>query len=464
MPVILKTAQHSSRQCKECKATKPEQFLREADAPRNKGILKTSFTPATLKEGDIFPSNNGLVSAAKMAYSSHHNLILRPEDIWFAILTQLSFYINAHAEQLRSFFVTHQGQKELLIYEDGCFGGADIGALATQMTSLIEKNLADPDMREFIIPSFSTTTSTDVAVASVLMMGAFKKYFTYGFVFCCGIPSVQLLGEREDWASMLKKIDKIAELGPEPTEFVSLLRPVLRKFVASFDNPTSPEVLDFWSKIARESADSGDNWITGWISAFNFWDEDGQPLNRTQSNPQWHGLSAYELDGFTYHLVNSDKIPSGCGAVPVKINDNGNIFYTMMVAGSFGVEQKSGQNTFSIPITDQGNSSLPSGSNSESLDMLSIHDTLQPWTGWIMYRIDESEYQSATKVDPPKPPIPVEASKDGIEVEVENTENSSEDGGDLRRTWTPLSEGEMERVDISEERRQELLSNMGWSF
>jgi hypothetical protein len=47
----------------------------------------------------------GLVGAVFAAYNEHHNLILRPDDFWQAILTQFGFYVTGNAEQLRDRFV-----------------------------------------------------------------------------------------------------------------------------------------------------------------------------------------------------------------------------------------------------------------------------------------------------------------------------------------------------------------------
>lgn len=56
--------------------------------------------------GRLFDTLNGLIlttflSSAVKAYSYHHHLVLRPEDVWFSILVQLNVYINEHAEELR---------------------------------------------------------------------------------------------------------------------------------------------------------------------------------------------------------------------------------------------------------------------------------------------------------------------------------------------------------------------------
>lgn len=47
----------------------------------------------------------GLVSLVIRAWENHHNLTLRPDDIWTALMVQFSFYVNKNAESLRSLFV-----------------------------------------------------------------------------------------------------------------------------------------------------------------------------------------------------------------------------------------------------------------------------------------------------------------------------------------------------------------------
>lgn len=64
---------------------------------------------------DIHPTNTGLVGTVVEAYNMHQNLQLRPDDIWIAILCQFSAYVNGRAEELRSKFVAHEGQKELIV-------------------------------------------------------------------------------------------------------------------------------------------------------------------------------------------------------------------------------------------------------------------------------------------------------------------------------------------------------------
>ena len=155
-------------------------------------LLETSFGK---NEPNISPNRNGFVSCALDAWSQHNHLILRPEDVWFAILTQFSFYVNRHSEELRSFFVSFEGKRKLEIVQEYPI---NLETFALDMANQIAKNINNPSLQEWIMPSFTTTTDMDKVVASVLMMGTMKKYFVYALGEICGIPSVTLLGEKSD--------------------------------------------------------------------------------------------------------------------------------------------------------------------------------------------------------------------------------------------------------------------------
>ncbi len=56
----------------------------------------------------------------------------------------MNFYplsVNAHAEELRSHFVQHEGQKHLVVTACGNRYSVDFGRLAEQMTGLIDEHV-----------------------------------------------------------------------------------------------------------------------------------------------------------------------------------------------------------------------------------------------------------------------------------------------------------------------------------
>lgn len=329
----------------------------------------------------VYPSRNGFVHGVIRAYSSHHHLRIRPEDVWFAILTQLGFYVNKHAEELRGKFVNFEGKKELVMkFEGGNRYTVNFGVFAKEMGLHIERNVVDTELREWIMPAFSTTTEHDVVVASVLLMGVVQKYFDFTCEIDCGLPSITLLGERADWELILKRLDKLETFGAEPTQFCTLLRPVISCFVKSFDNPASPVVISFWQQIAHVyNMGSGPTYYSGWITAFCFWDQDGNSMYNVRGqedgpeNFSWENsqLPNLRLGGAPYHHVSSDDVPQGYSSVPVKVIDNGDEFEAIMVAGSVGIHCTS--------------------SGDELAEGLVGLDTVAAKTGWWMFEKKSQE-------------------------------------------------------------------------
>ncbi|KAG0288429.1 hypothetical protein BGZ96_007818 [Linnemannia gamsii] len=305
-------------------------------------VLRCSF-PFPSKESsdqDLILSarhNNGFVNTALKAYNEHHHLVLRPDDVWIAILSQFNFFVNANAEKLRHLLVAHEGQKELSIETSGALHSWDFGELAVQMGELIQENVLDPELREWIMPDFTTTTTDDKIISSVIMMSTLKKYFKYRMFTCCGLPAVTLLGEKGDWEKLLVRVEKLKEYGEETTQWCDLLKEVLTRFVETFNNPDSEETKDFWGRIAHIRGGSGPSYLSGWITAFCFFSSEGVCLYRKNG-----GLT---LGDVAFHRVETGDIPTGYADVPVLLDDNGRKTKAVMVAGLVGTRVTGNQDT-----------------------------------------------------------------------------------------------------------------------
>jgi len=308
---------------------------RKSKTIRSKELLQTSLVNPDFSA--IHGVSNGFVDTVQSAYNQHHNLVLRPDDVWIAILGQFNFYVNAHAEELRHLFVAHEGQKELVVTAAGTRYSVDFGDLAHQMTKRIHENVVDKSLQSWILPNFSTTSHNDTVVCAVLMMATLKAYFSYTMSLYCGIPSVTLEGEKEDWENILSRLDRLEEFGPEPAAWANLLRPILSRCVKAFDG--EPDV-DFWTKIChRHSGGSGPSYLSGWITAFCVWSNTGKwqgpPLTeeKTTSSYMTREITPLVLDGVEYQIIETSEVPTGFCEVDVKLDDNGEIFDCMMVSG-----------------------------------------------------------------------------------------------------------------------------------
>ncbi|KAJ6513728.1 hypothetical protein C8R47DRAFT_618166 [Mycena vitilis] len=354
-----------------------------------------STAPTTISDTDVaedatlikhvFPRPNGFVDTIISAYNQHHALVLRPDDIWIAILTQFNFFVNANAELLRANFVAHEGKKELKV-TTAAFD--DFGRLAREMVGLIEKNIVDPSLRAWALPDFSTTTVNDTTVSSILLMATLKAYFEYVYCdVCCGIPRVTLEGEKRDWEKILLRLEKLKEYGLETIAWYHLLEPVISRFVRAFDDPNGKSNVDFWQNVAHfEPGGSGPSYYSGWITAFCVFSDRGKWMGpRLNSGvvgsavaPEsltarqfWSAYGGYApggltLDGTRFHKIDCDNIPPSYAEVDVRlVSHNGESTQCSMTAGAVGIRVCSSE--------DPGLS--PSGKD----------DTLRPAIGWWLF-------------------------------------------------------------------------------
>ena len=344
-------------------------------------LIQSSFQDGA--DASFSPTTNGFVDTAMQAYNQHQHLIIRPEDIWLSVLTQLSCYINAHSEELRGSFVAHEGKKKLEIkYAGGNRFTAGWADFAYKIGTMIQDNVVDPELREWMMPAFTTTTSHDVVIASIVMMASMQKYFSYSCCICCGIPSVTLLGNKADYELILQRLSKLRNYGKEPNIFVDLLTPVMKRFIRSFDEPESEDTLDFWNRIFSSSnMGSGPDYYSGWITSFLFWDKEGkllyhEPRSYDDDDKRDPPLS---LDGVKYPTINADLVPPGFCTVPVEINDNGEEIKAEMLAGSIGHDCTSSGGA----VADPEKGKL---------------DTLQARSGWWIYeKRPEEEVEAERK-------------------------------------------------------------------
>ncbi|KAK6955238.1 hypothetical protein Daesc_002869 [Daldinia eschscholtzii] len=389
MPVTLRTATNPPRAWKRNNEAATPEALLKASCPEEYKKCKQLVQSSILipENSQVFPSSNGFVRAVYLAYSNHHHLKIRPEDVWFTILSQISTYINAHAEELRPFFVAHEGQKKLSVVDVGTINSADFGRLAIQMTREIKENVVDPYLTEWIMPGFTTTTHTDTVTAAILMMGALQEYFKYEFLLECAVPSVTLLGEREDWVKIRRRLDYLPRMGKEPGQFARLLTAVLDYFIRTFDEPTSPEVKSFWSRMVDWQGGSGVDYFSGWITAFTFWKANGECFYNSPQGPvRKSGTQnvGCDLDGTLFHIIDMNDMANAFCSVPVTVDDNGVVHKTKMVAGTIGLAVCS-----SGELLESESSYFKPGP--PELSNQTGPDTLQPVSGWWMYELEEGK-------------------------------------------------------------------------
>ncbi|KAH7106164.1 hypothetical protein BKA62DRAFT_633175 [Auriculariales sp. MPI-PUGE-AT-0066] len=362
--ITFSIAKHSAQSLELTKIT-PESLLRHSAEGVYSNDFKRLFSsslggPETLVLGHI-PARNGLVDTILDAWNHHHALIIRPDDIWLAIVTQFSFFVNGNAEELRETFVSHEGKEDMEVFVDptrDLFNGADLAPL---FADELEKRVKDPSLRKWLIPSFTTTTDNDRVVGGAVLMGAMKMYYSYTAYTMCGIPRVTIQGTRADWEEILHRVHKLTEYGTSTTIWHKKLVPIIRRFISTYDDPTLElaETRWFWhNMVQHKSQGSGVTFISGWITAFCQFDDKGKLITGSHESP------VTMMDGITYPRLDIGQIPHGYVSVNITLNDNG-AESPQMVAGLVGTK-----------VTSSGDIKL---------SWTGKHDTFAPGVNWWLF-------------------------------------------------------------------------------
>jgi hypothetical protein len=334
----------------------------------------------TANASEIFPSADSFVRGALQAWGEHLHLEIRPDEVWFTILTQLNFYMEANAESVRHLFVKHQGQETIYI-EDVTWT-----RVLMRFKDEIQKRVLTPWLKDWIIPDFTTTREDDIMTANILMMGLMKAYFRYEGGIICGLPSVTLLGEKEDWEKLLKRIGMLADFGPEPAVYGRRLAPILKRFVQSFDAPHSRDILAFWQQIviAQYSGVCGaaplD--VSGWITGFLFWEPGGRRLDGLQGGED-RVSSGLNLDGIYYHWLDVRRLPVAYAKAPFLMRDfmGYEKFPAYVAAGNLGKRIVRGAPKGYL----QALSAQLSREDAALVANASTHGTIRPLSAWMVY-------------------------------------------------------------------------------
>lgn len=311
MPITIKLVSPSSKKTSTTSCSRDTQILLEQASTKElqewEKVLQSS-ADAKVEESKILAPADCFFRTAISSYSMHHHLTIRPEDVWFAILSQLGVWSNANAdspEEALGKFVAHERGKCSTPFSENRYDlkGKNFKDIVKYLAREIEKGVTDPKMREWIMPSFTTTTAKDATNASFHIMGCTPK--TFGYLGLVG--SVTLLGEQSDWEKIHKKLYKLVTLGDEPTKFAMLLAPIVLRFIESFRNPTSKNIASFWRHFITagfQSTGGVDSVRSeGWISVFYFWNQNGK-MNDSRDVKQIRSREAgrLNLDGVIHDI------------------------------------------------------------------------------------------------------------------------------------------------------------------
>jgi hypothetical protein len=267
-------------------------------------------------ENNIYASHDSFIRGAVDASAKHQHLMIQPEDVWLTILKQLGSYMRRHKDdkEVSEKWDNYEGKQTL---PDLFF--PNLGTW-TELQFLIRNKTNW--LRDWVQPNFSTIGQESMGVgmmARALMMASSSLpplssppsllgEELASFPCKNGIPSITLIGTQADWRNLLGKLDRLGDFGKEPTQYSRILRPILSRFVTTFEKPNDTGIRLFWSDIVtatpRQKLCNTTDLVTGWINAFHYWDGAGNLVSNAGVSGE-----ALQLDGITYSRRYSKDIP-----------------------------------------------------------------------------------------------------------------------------------------------------------
>ena len=196
-------------------AKNQSKFYAKRVQPQKPGFLEAH---SSLDSGHIiaseFSSVNIFAQTVLMSYFEHLPLRLSPDVIWLTIAQGFGHHVNLNAEELRDYFVEHEGKKKLSISRPGIVKGNpnnDWPSCFPEFSRLIGENVKEKEIVDTLECNFSTSRPLDLIASQIGLMDCMQSYFEY-VVFCgCGIPSIELTGTTQDWIKLREKAKFLAK-------------------------------------------------------------------------------------------------------------------------------------------------------------------------------------------------------------------------------------------------------------
>jgi len=247
----------------------------------------------------------------------------------------LAAHMEIHAEDVRPYFVNHEG-KEKIIITRGDFkieGGNDWSTVFGEF-ALGVKERVKMDFYDLMVDDTSVATKLSRISSEIAIMDTFKHYFEYEMMIGCAMTEITLVGSKDDWEKLRSKVRKLKEFNTEDRLqldwWLEKLVPLVDQIV---DQAVSRKIdREFWSKIYQSQDKKGfyepTPMVNGWLNIFNPY------ILKYNGQKDWNYTRAPARS--TFESIHPDELMNGVSKAPVTMKHmiTGKT-YPMTVYGGF---------------------------------------------------------------------------------------------------------------------------------
>jgi hypothetical protein len=223
----------------------------------------------------IHPSPDSFVRGIIDAWAQNQHFVIRPADVWFTILTQMNFYLSNHQDIKE----VHNNIEFTRSIEFTTSGFLSVWNPVHMVQRETRAQVKTNTIYNWIQPNFEETSpvsqTEDAMTANLLVIGFINSSSSESSSSPnsshptarghsstpCGMPSITLLGTQKDWQQLLLKLDRMPDFGSQPADYGSQLRPILSRFVRSFEEPNNADIRRSGTRLSPMACKEVDVWI-----------------------------------------------------------------------------------------------------------------------------------------------------------------------------------------------------------
>lgn len=203
-----------------------------------------------LPQKDAIYHNNYLEYLQK-AWADHYGVVIKPDIIWYILLTEIASIIKENPETYRHLFTNSNDKKTItLICGDPTIIPLD------QLMAVLKQVV--PTNTETFLPTFSTSNDKSTNAFYAAFADAVSPFYDY-CTLLCGIPFIDVQGTKEDWLQLQTSWNQIKDLLNEH-EYFERVNNILTNIIESND--------DFWKNMfyVKRCGSGHQEEIYGWIT------------------------------------------------------------------------------------------------------------------------------------------------------------------------------------------------------